>query len=112
MAAVGAAESLLSDPEEGLKTVAVTEATLRPTATMDGSSGAALLLRIFRWGTRRIRKDRRVADSLATLAAEACNVHAELAALGGHDADAAREAERARQVADGRALLVGKKLVR
>lgn len=112
LAAVGAAESLMSNPKEGLETVAMIEATLRPMATLAGSSAAALLLRLFLWGTRRIRSDRRVADALATLAAEACNAHADLAALGGLDAEAARQAERAAQLADARALLAGKKLVR
>ena len=45
LAAVGGAESLMSDPAEGVVAVAMIEATLRPMPTMDGSSGAALLLR-------------------------------------------------------------------
>lgn len=105
IAAVGAAESLLRDPQEGFIAIAMIEATLRPMASLDGSTAAALLLRIFRWGTRRLRKDRRAPDSLATLAAAACEVHAELAALSGHDPDTAREAERAAQLADARSVL-------
>jgi hypothetical protein len=105
IAAVGAAKDLMSDPEAGLRDLAVIEATLRPMATLDGSSAAALLLRVFFWGTRRIRKDRRNADSLAALAAAARDVHAELAALSGDDPEAARQAERASELADARSVV-------
>ncbi len=110
IAAVGSVQELLertSDPKEGAQAMAMIEATLRPMATLDGSSGAALLLRIFLWGTRRVRRDRRIADALATLAAEACEVHAELAGLGGNDPEAAEEAERAAQLADARSVVSG-----
>ncbi len=105
IAAVGAAENLIRDGEKGTMAVAMIEATLRPMAMMDGSSAASLLLRIFRWGTRRVRQDRRVADSLVTLANEACEVHAELAGLAGQNADAARDVERAAQRDDAEEVL-------
>ncbi len=84
------------------------EATLRPMTMFARSVAAELQLRIFRWGTRRARRDRTLHDSLADLARDATEAHAEIAARAGNDADAARDAERAAQRADVATVLAGR----
>jgi hypothetical protein len=106
LAIVGGLDQILAEPETATSTMMI-EATLHPFTRFADSTAAALLFRIFRWGTRRVRRDRRFADSLAQLAAEACEAHAELAGLLGRDAAAAREAERTQQLADARTMLAG-----
>jgi hypothetical protein len=106
LAIVGGLDQILADPQTLISTMMV-EATLHPFTRFADSDAATLLFRMFRWGTRRVRRDRRLADSLAQLAAEACDAHAELAALLGRDASAAREAERTQQLADARTMLAG-----
>jgi hypothetical protein len=106
LAQIASIDELLADPEATTK-LAITEATLRPFTMFAQSSAAELLMRLFRWGTRRVFKDRKLADSLAKLAAEAIDAHAECAGLAGADPDAARAAERAAQLADARTVLAG-----
>ena len=106
LAIVGGLDQILAAPETATSTMMI-EATLHPFTRFADSSAATLLFRLFRWGTRRVRRDRRFADSLAQLAAEACDAHAELAGLLGRDASAARETERTQQLADARTMLAG-----
>ncbi len=103
---IASLDELLADPEGHVK-AGIVEATLRPFTMFAQSTAAALIVRVFRWGMRRVYKDRKLADSLAKLAADAVEAHAETAALAGDDPDAAREAERAAQLADARAVLAG-----
>lgn len=89
----------LAEPELEVQ-LAMIEATLRPMTMFAESPAAELELRIFRWGVRRARRDRHLEDALAALARDAAEVHAQLAAEAGEDADQAREAEREAQRAD------------
>ena len=106
LARIASIDELLVDPEACMK-VAITEATLRPFTMFAKSNAAELFMRLYRWGTRRVRGDRKLADSLVKLAAEAIDAHAECAGLAGTDPEAAREAERASQLADARTVLAG-----
>lgn len=92
LATVATIHERLAEPELAVQ-LAMIEATLRPMTMFAGSPAAELELRIFRWGVRRARRDRRLEDSLAALAHDAAEVHAQLAAEAGEDADQAREAE-------------------
>jgi hypothetical protein len=97
IAFVGAAEDLRLEPNAYTQ-VLVIEATLGPITLMAGGAGPArdavdVLHRLFQWGTRRIRRDRRCPHDLAGLAAEAADVHGGLAELLGRDRDEAVAAE-------------------
>jgi len=100
-------EDVLARGEEGRMSAAMIEATLRPMTMMSRSAAAALENRIFLWGMRRVRRDRTLVDSLASLAAAAREAHAELAELTGGDANAARDAETTAQRADALRVLAG-----
>ncbi len=104
---IAAVRDLLGEGEQGVVRLAMIEASLRPAALFTGAP-VALVLELLRWATRRVRRDRHQVQSLAALAAAAVEVHAELAALAGQDAEAAREAERAVQLADAREVLAGR----
>jgi hypothetical protein len=106
LATVAGAHDLLTAPD-GASTVAIIEATLRPMTMLASSPAADLEWRIFRWGTRRIRRNRRLHDALADLARDAAEAHAELAARAGNDPDAARAEELAAQRADATTVLAG-----
>lgn len=104
---VAGVKDVLAAGESGATSVAMIEATLHPMTMFSRSSAAELLFRIFRWGTRRVRRDRRFHDGLAALAESARDVHAELADLAGGDPQAARDAEAAAQHADALRVLAG-----
>src|SRR5262245_37888748 len=106
LATVSAAHDLLTQPDITV-TLASIEATLVPMTLFSGSPAAELQLRIFRWGMRRIRRDRYHHDSLADLARAAADAHAEIAARAGDAADDAREVELTAQRADAKAVLAG-----
>ncbi len=101
-------ELLAGEESETRATVGMIEATLRPMTMFAESAAAELQLRIFRWGMRRVHRDRHHHDSLADLARDAASAHAEIAARAGNDADAARDAERAAQRADAATVLAGR----
>lgn len=94
--------------ENAQVTLGMIEATLRPMTMFAGSAAAELQLRIFKWGTRRVRRDRFHRDSLADLCRDAAEAHAEIFARAGQDADAARDTERAAQRADAATVLAGR----
>lgn len=106
LAMIAGAESLLGQPDALLQ-VGTLSATLHPMTMLSPSPAAPLLLRLFDWGTRRLQRDRKLADSLATLCAEARALHGLLAARAGADPDAASSAELAAQRSDARTVLAG-----
>jgi hypothetical protein len=107
VAIVGSVRELLAKPDRVEAMLAQTEATLRPMTMFSKSPAAELQLRIFRWGVRRIHRDRRLHDALADLARDAAEAHAELAARAGLDPGVARAAELAAQRADAATILAG-----
>lgn len=106
LAMIATVDELLAS-ENPQASVAMIEATLRPMTMFAHSSAAELQLRIFRWGMRRVHRDRYHHDSLADLARDAAEAHAEIAARAGNDADAARAVELAAQRADAATVLAG-----
>lgn len=101
----GVAE-LLGEPDAELQAGKL-EATLRPMTTLSPSPAAPFMMRLYSWGLRRIQRERRLEDSLATLCAEARALHGQLAERFGRDADAAVAGELAAQLADARVVLAG-----
>lgn len=106
VAMVAGAESLLGDPDAPLQ-IAVLSATLRPMTMLSPSPAAPFVQRLFAWGVRRVERDRRLTDSLATLCAEARALHGELAERGGHDPAPAIAAELTAQLSAARTVLAG-----
>lgn len=103
---VAAVAELLGEPDAELQAGKL-EATLRPMTTLSPSPAAPFMMRLYAWGVRRIQRDRRLEDSLATLCAEARALHGQLAERFGRDADAAVAGELAAQLADARVVLAG-----
>lgn len=103
---IAAVAESLGEPDAELQ-AGVLEATLRPMTTLSPSPAAPFMMRLYAWGVRRIQRDRRLEDSLATLCAEARALHGQLAERFGRDADAAVAAELAAQLADARVVLAG-----
>jgi hypothetical protein len=108
LATLADTEGLIALGDQGRYTVLSVEATLRPTALFSESDAMKVLLRIFRWGTRRVQQDRHLRDSLADLSVAACAAHGTLAELAGDDPMAAREVEREAQRADALDVLAGR----
>jgi hypothetical protein len=99
-------DDLLGRPD-GELVAGTTEATLRPMTMLSRAPGAELIMRLWTWGMRRLQRDRRLADTLAAIAAEACALHAQMAERAGGDGAAASAQERAAQLADARSVLAG-----